>query len=83
MELKLSEPWKRNYIAVSCVAGCKSRNFTYAGVQDGGECFCGNSYGKYGEVPQTECNLACQSDDSETCGGQWRNSVYETGNTKR
>ena len=66
-----------------CVADCKSRNFTYAGVQDGGQCFCDDSFGKYGKVPESDCYKACQSDASQICGGPWANGVYETGNLKK
>ena len=70
----------RDYTPKSCVKECKAQGFIYASVQNGGECFCGDSYGKYGEVPETDCKMACQNDDFETCGGIWRNSVYKTGN---
>jgi glucan endo-1,3-alpha-glucosidase len=60
-----------------CSAWCGSQGFKYAGVQYGSSCFCGNSYGKYGTA--TDCNMACSGNGTETCGGAWANSVYETG----
>ncbi|MFK5283059.1 WSC domain-containing protein, partial [Lacticaseibacillus paracasei] len=30
-----------------CAKFCFKRNFKYAGLQAGQECFCGNSYGKH------------------------------------
>ena len=48
------------------------------------QCFCGN----WGQRPspedsrsKSECNYKCTGDQSQICGGDWRNSVYETGLT--
>jgi hypothetical protein len=60
-----------------CVAWCSSQGFAYAGVQDYNQCFCGNSYGKYG--PSTGCNEACTGDSTQNCGGGWANAVYRAG----
>ena len=38
-------------------------------------CFCGTSYGKYGE--SDGCNSTCTGDDTEICGDFWLNSVYD------
>ena len=59
------------YTSASCVARCKGKGFAYAGVQNGGQCFCGDSYGKHGRAQQSDCNdyLA-----------PWRNNIYKTGN---
>merc|ERR1712131_287970 len=62
----------------SCVRDCSAQGFIYAAVQDGGQCFCGDSYGKYGKIPETNCMQPCKTDNSVTCGGAWSNSVYET-----
>ena len=60
-----------------CVAECKSRNFAFAGVQYGRWCFCGDSYGGVGTAPASECGMACAGDGDDTCGGTWRNEVFE------
>jgi hypothetical protein len=52
--------------------------FTYFGTEDRKECFCGNSYGKHGQVNESECNMKCNGNQSQTCGGLWRLSVYRT-----
>ena len=57
-----------------CVAHCAREGFTYAGVQDGNQCFCGNSYGAYGA--SRSCNTPCSANSSERCGGVWANGVY-------
>ena len=71
---------ERSYTPASCVTACKGKGFVYAAVQDRGQCFCGDSYGKYGKTPESDCNRPCKKDESETCGGPWRNNVYKTGN---
>ena len=71
---------ERSYTPASCVTACKGKGFVYAAVQDRGQCFCGDSYGKYGKTSEIDCNRPCKSDESETCGGPWRNNVYKTGN---
>ena len=43
------------------------------------QCSCGNAYGKHGLGKESECNRLCRGDNSEVCGGRWRNSVYAVG----
>src|SRR5690348_8580350 len=67
-----------------CESVCGARHqYKYFGLQYGMECWCGNSYGKYGKIdpegttPQTGCNSICSGDPSLKCGGENLNSVYE------
>ncbi len=60
----------------SCVSACATAGYSYAGVEYGRECYCGNAYGKYGTA--TDCTLACTGNSAETCGGVWANDVYPT-----
>lgn len=64
-----------------CKNFCKKHNFIYAGVQDKDECFCGNTFGRYGlAVNQDDCSSKCRDKDEKTiCGGRWRNNVYLSG----
>jgi hypothetical protein len=39
------------------------------------ECFCGNSYGKYGTG--SGCDMQCSGNQSQICGGFYQNSIYE------
>ncbi|OAQ20922.1 WSC domain-containing protein [Thermosulfurimonas dismutans] len=57
-----------------CMRECARRGYRYAGVQYSSQCFCGNSYGKYG--PATNCNMNCTGDKNQICGGNWANSIY-------
>ena len=51
----------------------------YIGLQDGDNCFCGNSYGKFGKGNTTDCNMPCPKPNDKTmCGGPERNSIYDT-----
>jgi len=59
-----------------CVEYCKIYGYSFAGSQDGSQCFCGNGYGSYGR--SSNCNLACSGDSYQICGGAWANSVYTT-----
>ncbi len=65
-----------NYMTVEgCVAACGSRGYSYAGAQDGSQCFCGS--GAYTTLGQsTACTLPCNGNSGETCGGGYANSVY-------
>ena len=60
-----------------CAAWCNVQGFKYAGLQDGNQCFCGNSFGSYGV--SNECSSTCSGDPTSLCGGSWANSVYATG----
>lgn len=43
------------------------------------ECYCGDSYGKYGEVDKSECFIPCPGDVNYKCGGYRRNSIFYVG----
>lgn len=69
----------RELNARTCVEKCKDLEFKYAGLQFSYLCFCGNTYGRYGELPQDMCSSKCTSKRDSFCGGHWSNSVYKTG----
>jgi hypothetical protein len=64
----------------SCKAAAKGAGLTYAGLQYGGWCFGGNTLG-YVQVSESECDMPCTADNSQICGGSWRNSIYKTETT--
>ena len=68
---------RRTSIA-NCATNCKG--FNYFGLQNGGECFCGDKYGQYGL--SDKCTEPCERkedrDKQEVCGGRFANSVYST-----
>ncbi len=57
-----------------CVSICTQKGFAYASTQYGRQCFCGNSYGKFG--PANNCDMKCEGNPNQMCGGFWANSVY-------
>ena len=62
----------------SCQTFCSSSNNNYAlaGIEFGGECYCGNGLQSYSSVGYTGCNMACTGNKTEFCGGSSRLSLY-------
>jgi hypothetical protein len=58
----------------SCQSACVEAGYQYAGVQYGGECWCGDAYGRYG--PAISCDRPCGANSNQICGGTWANSIY-------
>lgn len=65
-----------------CKDECKKRDYLYAGLQAGAECWCGNDFGKYGKGAATSCNSRCHDKKDQMCGGGWRNQIYLSGLAK-
>lgn len=61
-----------------CIDACKTTQYTYAGVEYGGECWCGNAFSA-GAVPAPigDCNMLCNDNQTEYCGGGSRLNVYQ------
>ena len=58
-----------------CFEECK--NFKYAGVQFSKVCFCGNEIARTTEfLDESECDMPCDGDASQTCGGAWKMNLY-------
>jgi Glyoxal oxidase N-terminus/WSC domain len=62
-----------------CMSACKAGGFTLAGVEYAGECFCGNQIVN-GGAPAPDgsagCNMPCNGNKTEICGGPDRLNVY-------
>ncbi|KAJ4466229.1 hypothetical protein J3R30DRAFT_3311125 [Lentinula aciculospora] len=67
--------------AVGCIDYCSFNNWTYAGVEFGSECYCDEVLHEIDsqETAASDCNMACNGDSSETCGGPNRIDVYWDG----
>jgi len=56
-----------------CIQSCEESSegpFSLAGVEFGGECYCGNAIeGENDIIESTSCNMACIGDSNEICGG--------------
>ncbi|PFH62596.1 hypothetical protein XA68_12848 [Ophiocordyceps unilateralis] len=64
----------------ACVNACKAATFSIAGVEYGGECWCGNAMGR-GSVPApaADCVMTCNDNSTEYCGGPSRLNIYRLG----
>ncbi len=59
-----------------CAELCMKDGYKFSGVQNGGRCFCGDSYGKHGAADETDCRLHCDGWGTANCGGEIANAVY-------
>ncbi|OIW33464.1 WSC-domain-containing protein [Coniochaeta ligniaria NRRL 30616] len=60
-----------------CLAQCKEGGYPFAGTEYGGECWCGQVLGNNTyQVPDSDCNMPCQGNSTETCGGPSRLTLY-------
>jgi hypothetical protein len=65
-----------------CVAACSDAGYTIAGVEYGGECYCDNAIKNgQGQAPDGSvgCNIGCNGNAGEMCGGSNRMNVYAAG----
>jgi hypothetical protein len=65
-----------------CTQACQAEGYILAGVEYSGECYCGNSASNGGgPAPDglTGCNMVCNGNSSEYCGGPNRLDVYGYG----
>lgn len=60
-----------------CIAYCEQRGFTMAGTEYGGQCFCGNSLVGSSLLEDGKCNMPCEGNNTETCGGSLALTVYK------
>ncbi|CAE6401549.1 unnamed protein product [Rhizoctonia solani] len=59
-----------------CIAACAQRNYILAGVENGNECYCGNTIKQAYPTKDADCKTPCSGDNSQSCGGGWRLMVY-------
>nr|XP_020668131.1 WSC domain-containing protein 1 isoform X1 [Pogona vitticeps]XP_020668132.1 WSC domain-containing protein 1 isoform X1 [Pogona vitticeps] len=58
-----------------CQEACAERAYTYAGLESGAECYCGNKL-PVTAAKEEECNNECKGEKGTLCGGINRISVY-------
>ena len=63
------------YVCLSSKLSC-CVGHTLAGVEDSYACFCGGTIGNAERQPESECNMTCPGDISQTCGGALRLNLY-------
>lgn len=68
-----------------CVSYCAARGYSMAGTEYGGQCFCADSLASDSEnVDEAMCDMACEGDEKQVCGGGLALSVYSMdGGVKR
>eukprot|EP01064_Diplonema_japonicum_P038083 TRINITY_DN9118_c6_g1_i1.p1 TRINITY_DN9118_c6_g1~~TRINITY_DN9118_c6_g1_i1.p1 ORF type:complete len:322 (+),score=51.10 TRINITY_DN9118_c6_g1_i1:69-968(+) len=59
-----------------CLNVCHFNGYHYAGLQDGAECWCGQSLTGSKRTHTSECNHHCTGDEAAYCGAPFMNSVY-------
>ncbi|MCJ1314408.1 hypothetical protein MMC25_008090 [Agyrium rufum] len=68
-----------------CTSACSNGKYSYAGLEYAGECYCGNAFSNGGgPAPDglSGCNMLCNGNSSEYCGGPNRLDTYATTGTK-
>jgi WSC domain len=60
-----------------CVAYCDKQGFSFAGTENGGQCFCSKALREDAEMKdESECSTPCKGTKGEVCGGRARLSVF-------
>ncbi|KAF9061643.1 WSC domain-containing protein [Rhodocollybia butyracea] len=64
--------------AESCLPACQTEGFVIAGLENGQECWCGNTLGNSSvHVSDNECTTVCVSDHDQYCGAPNRLALYQ------
>jgi len=62
----------------ACLRACQASGYTFAGTENGNECYCGGSAPSDSLLaPSTDCGTPCAADGTQICGGQWRLSSFK------
>ncbi|XP_005987555.1 sialate:O-sulfotransferase 1 [Latimeria chalumnae] len=59
-----------------CQDACAERGYVYAGIEYGGECYCGNKIPAL-NAREEDCNTECKGEKRLGCGGLNRLSLYK------
>ncbi|KAI0843136.1 putative glyoxal oxidase [Hypoxylon sp. FL0890] len=63
--------------AANCTAACSAAGYILAGTEYGGECYCGNTIANGAAPADDGCDMTCNGNKSEICGGSNRLNVYD------
>jgi WSC domain len=67
-----------------CINYCGAKGFSIAGTEFGGQCFCGNELSSTSsKLDESSCNMPCEGDGTQTCGGDLALSVFKAGGMKK
>jgi len=62
---------------LKCKNSCYRRAYTFAGVQEGNQCWCSSYVAGEWTKNQTDCNIPCTGNKAEFCGGKGVINVFE------
>lgn len=76
-ECSCKTPWSRGYARGHTEPPRLPlpRGYLYAGLEFGAECYCGHKV-QASNASESECNMECKGERSNTCGGVNRLSIY-------
>lgn len=60
-----------------CIAHCRAHGWPSAGLEYGGECYCGVLAQDARRADQGSCDMPCKGDQTQLCGGSARLSVWD------
>ncbi|KAI1344989.1 putative glyoxal oxidase [Xylariaceae sp. FL0016] len=63
--------------ALKCTAACQAAGYILAGTEYGGECYCGDTIGFNATTAPDGCDMKCNGNSSEVCGGSNRINIYD------
>jgi cobalamin biosynthesis Mg chelatase CobN len=62
---------------LKCKDSCYRHAYSFAGVQEGNQCWCSSYVGGEWAKNQTDCNTPCTGNKAEFCGGKGVINVFE------
>ena len=60
----------------NCIAFCSLNDFSYAGVENEDQCYCGKNAPTQDPISDSECDSKCPGDQTKICGGDFAINVY-------
>ncbi|KAI1640310.1 hypothetical protein F4809DRAFT_591116 [Biscogniauxia mediterranea] len=63
--------------AANCTSACRAAGYILAGTEYGGECYCGNTIANGATPADDGCDMTCNGNQTEVCGGPNRLNVYD------
>ncbi|KAK0230385.1 glycoside hydrolase family 71 protein [Armillaria fumosa] len=64
----------------ACISSCSAAGYTMAATEYSYQCLCGNTLyytgGAGSSTSSSDCNMSCQGDSTQQCGGSYRANLY-------
>lgn len=68
--------WGEPITSSGCADFCHTQGYSIAGTENSGQCFCGNELSQSTVQAPSACNMPCDGDASQICGGKATLSVF-------